>query len=154
MVLGGLWHGAGIGFVLWGTTHGLFLAIHRAVSSRRERASCDHIALSDVPRIIGTFHLVGLAWIFFRSSGWGQAARMFEGLVHLDGTTLPPESIALVLIGLVTMFGVDILQRRLMSFDRVWRIPPVVRATAYAVMILGVLVWSGGTARPFIYFQF
>jgi len=37
MVLGGLWHGANMTFVLWGLAHGLALAVHRALSSRLSR---------------------------------------------------------------------------------------------------------------------
>ena len=37
MLLGGLWHGAGWNFVIWGGLHGLYLAVHRAWAEREER---------------------------------------------------------------------------------------------------------------------
>ncbi len=39
MVLGGLWHGAAWGFVLWGTLHGLYLAVERLLKGPRPRAA-------------------------------------------------------------------------------------------------------------------
>ncbi|HWJ71788.1 MAG TPA: MBOAT family O-acyltransferase [Kaistia sp.] len=62
MLIGGLWHGAGWGFVLWGLAHGLALAANR------------WYARSGLPRLpafagwLLTFLFVTFAWILFRSA--------------------------------------------------------------------------------------
>jgi D-alanyl-lipoteichoic acid acyltransferase DltB (MBOAT superfamily) len=64
MLLGGLWHGAGIAFVVWGGLHGLYLIGNHAFrrwGPRLEGVMADAIAW------ILTFGSVVLAWVFFRS---------------------------------------------------------------------------------------
>jgi len=78
MFLSGLWHGAGLNFIVWGLWHGLLLAGHRLWSNWRQR-HCMDIPDSDeaggaVPSapLLGkvanwllTFILVNLGWAFF-----------------------------------------------------------------------------------------
>src|SRR5262249_21767559 len=64
MLLGGLWHGASWTFVAWGGLHGLYLAVERALGVRADAAPT---GLSLLARRFLTFHLVCLAWVFFRA---------------------------------------------------------------------------------------
>jgi alginate O-acetyltransferase complex protein AlgI len=64
MFISGLWHGAGLNFIVWGLLHGLMLAAHRwwrhrpgAVPSRAFFARAFSWGL--------TFVAVNLAWAFF-----------------------------------------------------------------------------------------
>jgi alginate O-acetyltransferase complex protein AlgI len=66
MVLGGLWHGAGILFVAWGFFHGVLLVLHHlfpldALLTRALGTMGKWIA------ILITFHLVCFGWILFRA---------------------------------------------------------------------------------------
>ncbi|MCW3786072.1 MBOAT family protein [Marinilabiliaceae bacterium AAT] len=64
MLLGGLWHGAGWLFILWGGLHGLALLIEKYTIS-----SLKHFKLK-IPKFIGfllTFHFIVFTWIIFRS---------------------------------------------------------------------------------------
>lgn len=75
MLLGGLWHGAGWQFVLWGGLHGAMLVINH-----RWRSLCPWRC----PRPIGvalTLVMVMLAWIPFRANSLGTAAHMYAGLL-------------------------------------------------------------------------
>lgn len=67
MLLGGLWHGAGIFFIIWGFYHGCLLVAYRLfpideVLSRRLGR------IGKILSIILFFHLVCIGWIFFRAS--------------------------------------------------------------------------------------
>lgn len=67
MFLAGLWHGAGIFFIVWGLYHGLLLVIYRFVpidEVLRKRLGHAGRLLS----IVLFFHLVCIGWIFFRAS--------------------------------------------------------------------------------------
>ena len=71
MLLGGLWHGAKWSFLFWGGLHGAFLIAHRFWSTlpiaRRLRDQTG--PMRSVYRVFAvalTFHLVCLAWCFFR----------------------------------------------------------------------------------------
>ena len=61
MLLGGLWHGAAWGFVLWGGLHGAALVVEHALRGARPRAA-------GVLAWAATFHFVCLAWIPFRAA--------------------------------------------------------------------------------------
>src|SRR5258708_7973764 len=75
MLLGGLWHGANWTFVIWGGIHGAGLAIERLLAGTREITSSSGF-LGRWGRRIILFHVVCLAWIFFRvpslSGAWEQ----------------------------------------------------------------------------------
>ena len=84
MLLGGLWHGAGWTFVLWGALHGFYLLINHA-----------WIAVAGVPatpsraRRVGaallTFLAVVVAWVLFRAPSLGAAMNVLAGMVGVHG---------------------------------------------------------------------
>lgn len=63
MLVSGLWHGAGLNFVVWGLVHGVMLAVHRFWRKWRGVAS-EHAVSVWSSRIL-TFALVNLCWAFF-----------------------------------------------------------------------------------------
>ena len=79
MLLGGLWHGANWTFVVWGGIHGAGLAIERFFTGKREFTPSSTF-LGRWGRRIILFHVVCLAWIFFRvpslSGAWEQIASL------------------------------------------------------------------------------
>ncbi len=72
MVLGGLWHGAGWTFLMWGALHGAYLVINHTWTSWRGQ-SANSPGGAWIARLL-TFLAVMVAWIFFRaaqfSDGW------------------------------------------------------------------------------------
>ena len=82
MLLGGLWHGAGWNFVLWGGLHGLALVIHGWF--RRTNLPC--------PALLGralTLLFVIIAWVPFRAADTAAACAMLRGMAGLNGLVLP-----------------------------------------------------------------
>ena len=65
MLLGGLWHGANWTFVVWGGLHGIGLVIERLYTGRADISNSSTFVGRWARRIF-VFHLVCLAWIFFR----------------------------------------------------------------------------------------
>ena len=61
MLLGGLWHGAGWTFVVWGGLHGVYLAVHRQLRDKSPKDATDSFTLRDVIPALVTFSLVCLA---------------------------------------------------------------------------------------------
>ncbi|MBK8286551.1 MAG: MBOAT family protein [Ahniella sp.] len=77
MLLGGLWHGASWNFVIWGAMHGSWLVIERLILFRIPGWESDFIGVK-LFRWFLTFHVVCLAWIFFR-------AKTFDGAMQMLG---------------------------------------------------------------------
>ena len=71
MTVGGLWHGAGLQFLVWGFVHGVFLSISHALRGRFERPS---EALHLLGGLI-TLSAVFFAWIFFRANSLPRGLR-------------------------------------------------------------------------------
>lgn len=97
MLLGGLWHGAGWTFVIWGGLHGLYLVIHQAWQGIRKRLGHDLTKSSAGGRVLGislTFLAVVVGWVFFRAQSLDGAMAILAGMVGLNGVTVP-EAIAL-----------------------------------------------------------
>ncbi|MCA3254635.1 MAG: MBOAT family protein [Alphaproteobacteria bacterium] len=88
MLLGGLWHGAGWPFVLWGGLHGLYLVINHAW----RRIVPESIAALGAYRFAAwlvTFVAVVVAWVPFRAPTLEGAGRILAGMAGLNGVALP-----------------------------------------------------------------
>ena len=81
MLLGGLWHGAAFKFILWGGLHGLGLAVHKLLSSKKFSWVGKESVLSKGIGILLTFHFVCFCWIFFRASSMETAWQMIWQIV-------------------------------------------------------------------------
>lgn len=94
MLLGGLWHGAGWTFVVWGGLHGLYLAANHAWHGARRRLcnAPNRRAGTPIGRFAGialTFLCVVIGWVFFRSQSFSAATTILAGMAGLNGFTLP-----------------------------------------------------------------
>ena len=84
MVLGGLWHGASWAFILWGTMHGVALAIHKLwdEKSKYVLAKAKETFIYKGFAIFFTFHFVCLCWIFFKASSFTIALQMLRQIKY------------------------------------------------------------------------
>lgn len=92
MLLGGLWHGAGWTFVIWGGLHGAYLAINHGWHGLRQRLGHDPAQGSRSGRLAGmmlTFLAVVVGWVFFRAETLPAAWSMLNGMAGLNGLSLP-----------------------------------------------------------------
>ncbi len=81
-LIGGIWHGAGWTFVLWGTIHGVTLVVHRVWSRLWNRS---------MPAVLGwalTFSFVVLAWIPFRTTDFTRLGKFGDALLGYNGFIL------------------------------------------------------------------
>lgn len=107
MVLGGLWHGAGWTFVVWGALHGIYLMINHGWRSWRQNRSGDR-RLN--PRLTAgaswalTFVAVMISWVFFRATTFEGALTMLQAMFGFNGLSLP-DRLAPALGHLTTLTG-------------------------------------------------
>jgi alginate O-acetyltransferase complex protein AlgI len=154
MLLGGLWHGAGWTFVIWGGLHGLYLSAERARNRRRTITD----ALPRSPRALAsvarTFALVCLAWVFFRASSVGNAFDVLASLFDFGGATVSASDWATFGAMVGAMVAIDLVTRLAVHPLELVRRRPALTGFAVGVALVLVVVFSGGTPVPFIYFQF
>jgi D-alanyl-lipoteichoic acid acyltransferase DltB (MBOAT superfamily) len=155
MVLGGLWHGAAWTFVVWGTLHGIFLAVHRMLGHYSPRGFQGRFSFRrDVLRALLTFNLVCVAWVFFRAPSIESAWDYLSGLVAFRPGLPETSWIMLLVPAVVLILLFDLAQRNADDHDVILTWRPVAQGLVYATFLLGVVVFSGGPTIPFIYFQF
>ncbi|XHS77522.1 MBOAT family O-acyltransferase [Burkholderiaceae bacterium UC74_6] len=92
MVLGGLWHGAGWTFVIWGALHGAYLIVNHAWAALcRKLALPSFGAAGRVLSVLLTFACVCLAWVFFRAKDLDSALVIVHAMSGSQGWALPIE---------------------------------------------------------------
>lgn len=150
MLLGGLWHGASWNFLIWGGLHGAYLAAERAILFRIPGWKDSRWWLP--VRWLLTFHLVCLAWIFFRASDLGDSLQLIGNLTARDSFDQTKHLLpTLILIGFaVAHFAGSRLDWK-NWLGRCGSVPFVLVVTA---MLLVIALLTPGTSTPFIYFQF
>lgn len=97
MILGGLWHGAGWTFVLWGTLHGIYLVANHGWHRLCDRMQWTAFRRSRAWRGIAwatTFLAVVVGWVFFRADSMNSALNLLKGMAGLNGVALPNAVIA------------------------------------------------------------
>ncbi|MFY4861150.1 MBOAT family O-acyltransferase, partial [Aliarcobacter butzleri] len=76
-LLGGLWHGAGWTFIIWGLLHGIALAIHRFWQSLGFR-------MNKILAWFITFNFINITWIFFRAKDFESAMKVLGSMFSFD----------------------------------------------------------------------
>ena len=161
MLLGGLWHGASLNFVLWGLLHGIALSVHKLWmgitgikadvrhSSRLLRAIC----------ILVTFHFVCLCWIFFRNTDFANSMAMMQQIAtnfHADVAWQWMcgywQVLVLMAVGYALHFvpaSTKTAVRRSAARMPLWAYVLVLVLAAFVVV-----QFKSADIQPFIYFQF
>jgi D-alanyl-lipoteichoic acid acyltransferase DltB (MBOAT superfamily) len=91
MLLGGLWHGAGWTFVMWGGLHGFYLMLNHSWRRFKEImgwGESGRIAKLGAGAL--TFLAVVVGWVFFRADSFTSAISMLHGMAGMNGMSLPP----------------------------------------------------------------
>ena len=150
MLLGGLWHGANYTFIIWGGLHGAYLIIERYFKLLPKPAERWPFK---VIRALIVFHLVLLAWVFFRADSVHKAIDILSGI--FAGTTgsgkvkFPMKAEYLVLVTIL----LHVYEYHAKPFLRIWKWREWVLPVAVVVIGFLVMAYTGNSA-PFIYFQF
>ena len=158
MLLGGLWHGAGWNFVLWGAWEGILLVGHRYVVPIIDRAKS---YTSFIPAIVRKifwmlvfFNLVSYGLIIFRGQSLANIGDMWLRVLTLTGNADPSVLLPLAyfMIPLIIVEAAQYFVSR-DQWSQLREVPVPIRAVAYTIMIYLFAV-HGAAAQSFIYFQF
>jgi D-alanyl-lipoteichoic acid acyltransferase DltB (MBOAT superfamily) len=164
MLIGGLWHGANWTFVVWGGIHGLGLAVERKIFKIFHIPDAKQVTTADsrrslfslkswIARIV-IFHLVCLAWVFFRAQSVGAALEMLSGITVLFWRPEFLTAFAFLAFYTIPLFLIDLVNEYrgeeylLENYHESLRL-------AYAFMgFVALSIYSGNNLNAFIYFQF
>jgi len=151
MFLGGLWHGAAWVYVIWGSYHGILLAIERYF-----KVSNDGFFKFKPLSIVATFILVVIGWVFFRSPTLAFAGDW------LGNMFLPPYDFTLfhfvakvrdrfftaLIVGLIIVFK----WKNTGEFNLVGMMKARYAFAMALLLVVSITFFSKNS--PFLYFQF
>ena len=155
MLLGGLWHGAAWGFIIWGGLHGLFLITERLLQPFFAQVAWIKFTIVQLALALLTYLLVCIAWIFFRAADVNIAFNLLATLFFGQNHTLLLSNFQMAIVGVIVS-GLLIYQwlMRNSCLERLAdRTPPLIRAIFLAILMI-CLLFTPGDQRAFIYFQF
>ena len=154
-IVSGFWHGANWTFIIWGLINALlFLPL---LLAKRNRSNLNDPEISDLHRILLTFSITTIAWIFFRADSLSHAIDYLQNIaIWNSGKSLSIKPTLVVYIALLFFgdwigrkhdFSLNILTEGVLSKS------PLMRLTLYLSLAYLILLYIGGQ-QNFIYFQF
>ena len=168
-LISGLWHGANWTFVIWGALHGAYVVFNRWLS----KISALQGSPKGLPRIFKvliTFHLVLLAWIFFRANSLSDAWYIVTHLAdfpeinssYLASLILPfTRDYSAAAVFLTTLFFIALMETvhliQETGYTRVysmWDRSGIFRAVCLVVLLNIILLFGNFDSHSIIYFQF
>ena len=165
-LISGLWHGASFTFIIWGALHGFYLIFSLITKNSREKFT-NLIKLTSFPKIhtliklLITFTLVNIGWIFFRANSMSDAIYILTHLFSGWSLNFSGIDIGLGWIGLgiafVSIFfmeSVHLIQEHIGIKDALSRRSILLRWIIYITLIMIILLFGIFGSREFIYFQF
>ncbi len=162
MILGGLWHGASWNFVIWGTLHGIYLAIHKYYL-KGEKISSENRQITTLPELIRfsisasfTYILVVITWLFFRVGSLDDISYFFTACLNWTWGNYPFRFLS-ILIGFTSMIILfDTLEYKTKShayFNQI-KSRPFMFGLLFMMLISVLIYMINSKPLPFIYFQF
>jgi alginate O-acetyltransferase complex protein AlgI len=181
MLVGGLWHGAGWTFVVWGGLHGLFLIVNHGWIKLTKRLPGLSRAAETPAYAMASLTLTQLcvvvAWVFFRADSIGTANSVLRAMYGLTPALANPSSLVsridfgLIAVGYLVCLALpnvnELFRHNKVGLDtyrlpRPWSLSrtywtmsarwAVATAALFAIALVAILVVGEGT--PFLYFQF
>ncbi|MEP1034893.1 MBOAT family O-acyltransferase [Ekhidna sp.] len=152
-VVSGIWHGANWTFIAWGFLHGFYLLIETVFSSKR-------IKLPSLIRGIITFHLILLAWVFFRSNSIGDAVYILKNtfvsweIIDYSLLRITEQKYWFVIVATLIFIVVEAIDEKWNVSMKIRNLGRAVRPILYLGMLIVIMLFGVWDSSSFIYFQF
>lgn len=159
-IVSGFWHGANWTFIFWGALNALYFL--PLLLFNRNRAHTSIVAENrllptfiDFFKILLTFILTVIAWVFFRSESVSAALDYIFRICQLNLFSKPIALDYYLYVFLIVFILIEWMGRReKYAIEKLWlRYPWIVRWTIYYAIAMFIFLY-GGEPQEFIYFQF
>jgi D-alanyl-lipoteichoic acid acyltransferase DltB (MBOAT superfamily) len=153
-LVGGLWHGVSWPFAIWGLIHGTGMAVERFFTLRRRPPQRPVPAWRKIPGAFLTFHVVLVAWVFFRCETLDQVGEIATRLgdLTMGHGNLPGSVLALILCPLAAQWLPEDWLPRIR--ERFVTLPALTQGALLAGVGALVRFAAGSQITPFIYQRF
>ncbi|MCM1142080.1 MAG: MBOAT family protein [Muribaculum sp.] len=150
-LVSGLWHGANWTFVVWGGMHGACQCIEKTIGWNKPSGSRIVSAL----KIVVTFIVVSLLWVFFRADSLSDAVKIINGIftdLHMPYMRLADFGAIFLAVAILTVK--EWKDERKSSRHFLTSQNRFVQVLSITLMILYILLLGVLNNDQFIYFQF
>ncbi|MEW5676294.1 MBOAT family O-acyltransferase [Flavobacterium enshiense] len=156
-LVSGFWHGANWTFILWGLLHALLFIPLLLTENNRKNLSGGTYTLRDIPKIILTFLVVCLAWVFFRADNVTEAFAYLSGMFDVSHLSLK----LFFKDGKYALFTAICLSSIFFLLATEWRNLKSrsyeIQLSKFTIFVLLLMIFFMGSFKnqmSFIYFQF
>ena len=162
MVLGGLWHGASLNFMVWGMLHGTYLIVFKLGKKYYERYNLPKIrgSIGVFISIIVTQYFIFLTWIPFRVRDFDQMIYSMEKFILWDFKTeytidfiLSQHKSTMIVMIIFIVLSIVAYKRKNLA-RQISELSNSRWLLFLTGVILLILFFSVGNTNDFIYFQF
>jgi len=153
MLLAGLWHGAGLHFIIWGVLHGIALVLFHFIKDRWPSF------IEKTPKILIVpinFIFISFAWVFF-SQNTRNALEIIKNIFRFSTrnqitSVFSPIIVAIIVISFLFLFFENKIT---MLLNKVRKIVPFTLWAIFIALLISIIFMLGPkTIPPFIYFSF
>ena len=165
----GLWHGAGIHYIVWGLMQGVFQIVGAITLPAKEKI-CTRLKIdrnTGLPLLlqhITTFFLINLSWLVFRANGTIAAAQMLKSIFTFSALPKPLPAITyldLIILGisLLLLFSVSYYKEKGLHLrDEIAKQLLPIRWSIFLLLFAAILLFGiygpGYSDAAFIYMNF
>ncbi len=170
-LISGLWHGAALTFIIWGALHGVLIIFEKIYYKTQQKIYNKlgwntHNFSFKLYKLLITFSLVTIAWVFFRADSFSSAIDFLTNLKHIELKNffngkiytygLVESEVRIALISIVFLFTVEILNIKFNIIKGLFNQNIVLRWGIYFSIIFFLLIFGyyNNEQANFIYFQF
>ena len=173
-LISGLWHGANWTFVIWGAIHGFYLVF--AIWTKHITTKMYNLLglkkgtwRRKFIDVFITFHLVLIAWVFFRANSLNDALLVFEKILTVNPIVfleqlftlsftsdlgLTSYELFIAIMSIIFMEVIHLYQRHNKMRNFLSNKPRAIRWSVYYSIVILILLFGEFNLTEFIYFQF
>ena len=154
-LISGFWHGAQWTFIFWGAYHGLFLVLDRLFLLKMTEK------IGKIPRIVLTFFIVVIGWVFFRSETITQAFQFLKKMFsfsYKEYLFLPHLTTVLIVAVVLSFIRPFLNIKGIRNTESTNSLSLRRTALNVLIIIVFIIICAGEITskgfNPFIYFKF
>ncbi len=154
MLIGGLWHGVGWTYIVWGAFHGIILILFRLFRFNYDLCFFGISKIFNVFKIVFMFHLTCIGWIFFRSENLGyafDALRQILNNFHYSDQSLG--IFGLIIFFILPIFSYEVWDE-IKDFQKFEERPITSLILIFNYCLFMIFIFPAPSHKEFIYFQF
>jgi len=147
MFISGIWHGAGLTYMIWGLYYGVLIAGYQLIGLRGDWKPAGRLKTFFAWLIM--FALIAFGWLIFRAPSMTWLADVFLPSEWTHGRE--DWIVTSILLSRTILYSLPLVIKYLLD----QYVPRgFVQPFYYAVLTLGVIIFIGSATTDFIYFQF